>query len=428
MHQEDGRRKRICRDINSGAIVSDCQDLLASILLHLPARTLVRLKLVSKQFHSVISDRLFGIDHFRFHHRDDRNFVAPTGLYFYSSFSNCPEIYSVSISNPEKSIPSLSSLEFVAFLLDRQFKIVQSCNGLLLCSFHNENSYDSSSPSGRLYCVCNPTTQDFTMLPELPTVESSSKAKNSKSRKEEELCDPVLTLAFNPFQTHIYKVFGVRVVKQLARKCTCELLVYSSDEGGRVWRKVGCQFSIPVVLKKIHHGVFHDGGKITWICERGFIHFDVQTEKVMEVTKRPTRQSTWKKIRFFGESIDGRLQLIKLRHYSGVNVNELRPGTSKWKFRFRIHPQSSILDRHLDVVQESYLDSWKQGFCSDMYQILAVLDGGKELILAIPGMVLRYCRVSKNSWVLRELPQQFQEDISFGCVTSFHFVETLSPV
>ncbi|GAA0142924.1 hypothetical protein LIER_03718 [Lithospermum erythrorhizon] len=407
-----------CRCNSLQTILSNCQDLLTKILLPFSAKTLITLKLVSKQFNYVISDQDFGIQHVRFHHKNRRD-LTPTGIFFYSSFSNCSEIYSVSLTRPQRSIPSLSTLEFVGFLLDRQFKIVQACNGLLLCSFDDLSSSSSSSSGSyisRLYCVCNPTTYGFTMLPDLAPVKSSSLIK-----KEGGLSQYVLALAFNPLKTHVYKVFGVRVVKKVAKKCTCELIVYSSDEGGRVWRKVGRQFEIPEKLKTICHGLFHDGGKITWICERGFIHFDVHAEKVLEVTRKPRGSSSWKKTRFFGESIDdGRLQVVRLKHRVGVDLFQLRPETLDWE-RLRIHAIRPIIGRHQNFASSDYRNCQKR----DKYQILGV---GRELVIAIPGKVFCYCPVKRESRVLRQMPEQFREDFSFDCVSSFQFVETLSPV
>ncbi|KAH7665392.1 F-box associated interaction domain-containing protein [Dioscorea alata] len=124
-------------------------DILINILIRLPPKSLCKFMVISKAWHSLISDAYF------------RALLPPTmtGL-FYNFRCLDPNSGYYKISNKYLSIPSWNhgfvdtTLSFLPY--PGKFEILDSCNGLLYCQLED-------SPSSDIF-VCNPVARSWTLL------------------------------------------------------------------------------------------------------------------------------------------------------------------------------------------------------------------------------------------------------------------------
>ncbi|XP_071738784.1 F-box protein At5g07610-like [Rutidosis leptorrhynchoides] len=115
-------------------------DVLTKILVGLPAKSILRFKSVSKQWLSLLT-------HPRFTFTFDK-LSRSSGLYYH-------ELH-VSFDVTSPTTPPFRSLDSCS---DTDIRIVQSCNGLLLCR------YDKYHECNGYYYVFNPTTKKFASIP-----------------------------------------------------------------------------------------------------------------------------------------------------------------------------------------------------------------------------------------------------------------------
>ncbi|KAM0036196.1 putative F-box domain-containing protein [Helianthus debilis subsp. tardiflorus] len=128
----------------SGALVGSSDDLLTKILLRLPVTSILRFKSVSKHWRLFLSQR-----HFTRRYDIDNHSKSP-GLF------GCNTYVPYDVDNA--STPPFSSL---GSYFDRpRVRIVQSCNGLLLCSTH----WPKGSKAAPRYYVFNPTTKQLALI------------------------------------------------------------------------------------------------------------------------------------------------------------------------------------------------------------------------------------------------------------------------
>ncbi|XVE62455.1 hypothetical protein DITRI_Ditri06bG0119400 [Diplodiscus trichospermus] len=162
------------------AITSN-QDLLIEILLRVPAKPLLKFKSVSKQWLSLISSSKFCLSHAH-RHRDNASLTAAAILFHSGTSQNPPGgFYIIPFKNQCTKAPLFDNLN------DPDVKIMQSCNGLLLCRFCDKSL-------SLKYFICNPTTKKVRMV-SFPQVEGFVYAVN---------------LAFNPLKSADYKIISIR--------------------------------------------------------------------------------------------------------------------------------------------------------------------------------------------------------------------------
>ncbi|KAJ9542594.1 hypothetical protein OSB04_029100 [Centaurea solstitialis] len=177
----------------SGALVGSNDDLLTQILGRLPVTSILRFKLVSKHWNSLLSHRRFTL---LYHPTLSlspglfiRNFYIPYGF-----------------NHENRTPPPLRSLSFHP---DRRgIKILQSCNGLLLCCS------DRGKERDRKYYIFNPTTNHFATVPSVPgCMDFGTK-----------ICS--MGLAFHRIDCPQYKIICILRIKRLF-----QIQIYSSDIG-----------------------------------------------------------------------------------------------------------------------------------------------------------------------------------------------------
>ncbi|KAI8019946.1 F-box protein [Camellia lanceoleosa] len=360
-------------------------DLLTEILLHVPTKSLLRFKCVSKHWLSLISDPQFSCNHAR---RMKISLIS--GLYFHYKPWNFKELISVSLHS-HSSLPTLAFLNGVG---ERSTpRIVDSCNGLLLCS----------KVYGRHFIVCNPTTQKYTTLAE----------PNSKSLS---LHGFGAYLAFDPLKSPHYKVVLVNCSSLFAgiRGSSYGINIYSSESAS--WKHIPVSTSPGDSLTR---RVFWNGA-IHWMSD-GNIHFrfDVDAETLTGTPMPPyPKILSGGKYMYFGE-YQGHLFLIQTHQCSpmGFRILEMDRDSCCWNVKYRV----SL--RHLKA-------AFPENF-HPPFSVLSVVKGANEkdfeMILAIHGKYISYNLDCKTWKVLRDLqPGDFHE--STGYNNAFQFIESLSPV
>uniref|UniRef100_A0A5B7BNX6 F-box domain-containing protein n=1 Tax=Davidia involucrata TaxID=16924 RepID=A0A5B7BNX6_DAVIN len=251
-------------------------DVLTEILFRLPAKSLGRFKSVSKHWLSLITD-----PHFR--HRRNLNPPSVSGLFLHRCTLLPYRCHSCNLNDPEFCFIPLDDKNPIAapFTLDDieyNVYILQSCNGLLLCCSH---------PPPENHYILNPTTKQFTKLPQL---DASSTCHFS--------------LAFDPSKSPHYKVICFQQSKDSVRQF--QIHIYSSETG--TWRASGHPFmGCPSLL--YYRGVFWNDA-IHWIGSGGTsLYFNLDRESLQTMPMPRLYLEYKRKEVYFGES-RGHLHLI----------------------------------------------------------------------------------------------------------------------
>ncbi|KAK6117858.1 hypothetical protein DH2020_048400 [Rehmannia glutinosa] len=280
----------------SAHVVASIDDLLINIILRLPIKSLLPSELVCKHWNSLISNPGFLESN------------SAVGLFF--QFCDGPWHAYIPFSVDEsRGPPFVDGLDFIENPSD--MKILQSCNGLLLCC--NDWAFNCRVK----YYVCNPTTKQYSTLPVVP----------KKQRG--------LSLLFDPSRSPYYKIVCVRELRSCRNEHRFQIEVYSS-ETGNTWRILGEPFAARVKFKR---GVYWNGA-IHWISssvtgESIYFNPDNQTVKVMPTPPIldgdvSTRNS------YFGESC-GHLHYIDVyKMTTEFNVYEMRRDYSEWFVKYQV--------------------------------------------------------------------------------------------
>ncbi|GLT80290.1 hypothetical protein SLA2020_517380 [Shorea laevis] len=303
--------KILCSDPPSSAdTIAGNKDLLTEILLRLPPKPLVRFRSVSKDWCSLISSP-------RFCHRHARLSPAPkiSGIFFRKSAA---DFHYLSLNSDNLSP---NPFKFLDFAQDPAgIRILQSCNGLLLCSSFFKIGFT------RNYYVCNPTTGRFSTIP--PIIGDVSAVVSG------------FNLAFEPSKSPYYKLICVR---SAAGSVGChQIEIYSSETGD--WKLCGSPFVAPFDMV-FNNGVFCNGS-IHWISPTGSpMYFDVSNERIGMLPTVPiVEQQSTRRFRYFGES-GGHLHLIEIYgpRTTQFRVLEMEKDYSKWVVREEKEEDSSLL-------------------------------------------------------------------------------------
>ncbi|PIN09709.1 hypothetical protein CDL12_17703 [Handroanthus impetiginosus] len=257
----------------SAEIVVSIDDLLIQILLRLPVKSLLRCKLVSKHWRSLITSPLFC----SLHHPDPH----PVGLIYPGCKSSEFEYINLDVKNPIN--PPFRKLRFPGESFP--FWIQQSCNGLLLCCSSGTHDYMCKRYPVRRCYVYNPTTNCFFKLPRPGVVNDVPRIVLA------------VNLAFDHAKFPHYKVVCVR-----GSEFGCDLLqieIYSAESD--VWRVSGKPFSDKA---SFDFGVYWNGS-IHWInyLHNELLYFDVDEESFGNMSF-PARLRGRMNVGYFGESRD----------------------------------------------------------------------------------------------------------------------------
>ncbi|KAJ0601377.1 putative F-box domain-containing protein [Helianthus annuus] len=246
----------------SGAIVGSNDDLLTEILRRLPFTSVFRFKSVSKHWHSLLSHRSFTLLY-------DNVPVSP-GLFLHDLY------IPFDLKNP--SSPPFRTRDFYP---NRDFGIMQSCNGLLLCC------------SRRKYYVVNPTTKKFVII---PSVIGGSEARRTIG------FEGYMGLAYHRADLH-YKVVCLRDVSRYRR--LFQIQIYSSNTGK--WRisKQSIHTSDYPGDSTLFCFVVYWNGAMHWIpgsFDLVYFKLDEEKLKMMSLPERDLSSPRDEAPLYFGES------------------------------------------------------------------------------------------------------------------------------
>ncbi|XP_024029693.1 F-box protein At5g07610-like [Morus notabilis] len=379
-------------------MIADNDDLLNEILLHLPIKSLIKFKSVSKHWLSLISDPNFS-------RRRNPSFPTSASAIFFRIYSESgrarPEYNFIDLShNSNPSRPPFRSLTFV----DNKpgIGICHSCNGLLLCC--------ASSPNRerREYYVYNPTTKQYTILPPLIFPRGNSRAVIKG-----------LTLAFDPSKSPHYKVVCVR--NSDAQRGQFQVEIYSSETGP--WRLCSNLGSFPAQFStQFNDGVFWNGA-VHWFCPSGTsLYFKVDEERLGEIPMLPVPDDfdpLNRMLAYFGESRD-HLHFVDHIHESGevrLNVYEMERDYSGWFVKYRVD-LSRVSTAFPELIPSSLFDQLTSQMQYHLFSVLCVV------------RVLRYNFESTTLYNLRDtVPAGMETILHMSLVGYVHqYIESLACV
>ncbi|CAH1445677.1 unnamed protein product [Lactuca virosa] len=348
----------------SGALIGSNDDLLIEILLRLPVTSVLRFKSVSKHWRSLLSHRRF------------------TLLYKNASFS--PGFFArnlyIPFDNEIINTPPFHNLDF--YPDPRGIRIVQSCNGLLLC-----RTYDGDERMHKYY-IFNPTSKQFAVL---PSVLGGMAVRKTII---------FMALAFHQTDCVHYKVvcFYLPNLDDVFK-----IQIYSSYTGK--WKISDESFSLPHPYFVPFHYIVYWNQAIHWVpFGDNRSYFKVDTEEFKSLPLPVSVASSegyedWDMTLYFGES-RGHLHLVERADRSEshlhLNVYEMLNDHSGWFLKYRVE-----LDELLDAYPEM-----REGFpymSSPIYyefEVFDVVRGEEEdetfMVIRVPGKVIRYNIVEKS--------------------------------
>ncbi|MBA0602622.1 hypothetical protein Gorai_002796 [Gossypium raimondii] len=294
--------------INSAAEkIAYNQDLLTQILLRLPTKSLIKFKSVSKLWQFIISDPDFCLSHTRHHHRN--GFLSPTALLLKGDRFSPPSEFSI------VPLKHYSKVPFFHYIPDSHVKILQSCNGLLLCESYRQS-----------YLICNPTTKKFRRI-----YCPSNSAYNFISK-----C--FVSFAFDPLTSPDYRI--ICIWESYREPCKFNLDLYSSKTGS--WDLCIVSFEVDEDEQEIelNNGVFCNG-RIHW-CGYGeeSLYFDVEKECLETMPMAlPSRMDAPETCRYFSESRG--VLYVAVTYCMSVclefDVFEMARDYSEWNWKKRVN-------------------------------------------------------------------------------------------
>ncbi|TXG70583.1 hypothetical protein EZV62_005518 [Acer yangbiense] len=385
--------------------VANIDDLLTDILLHLPIKSLLKFKSVSKHWLSLITNPNFSL----------RRTLVPepiSGLFVHGI--NTSDFDYINLTTTKPCRPPFKSLTF----LDSKASILQSCNGLLLCTSCRPGRRNERN---RNYCVYNPTTKQYTVLPPLPVSNGVFRAIHG------------VNLAYDPSKSPDYKVICVRNCDSL-QEGHYQIEIYSSKTGP--WRKSGGTF-IAAAGINFSLGVFWNCA-IHWISYWGnnnSLYFDADEEKLHELSMPAVPDGYGERmVRYFGESRN-HLHLIEIYGPCTAlfNVYEMERDYSGWFVKYRVD-LLSVAAAFPEMIR-SNLDPWNLHYYG--FWILSIIREDKDensyLVVHLTKKAIRYNFNDKSFLKLHDFAPvgsqlESESTLEFEFFDAFHYIESLGYV
>ncbi|XP_050373072.1 F-box protein At5g07610-like [Argentina anserina] len=420
---------------SSATDIASNEDLLSQILVRLPPKSLICFKCVSKQWLSLISNPQFIATHIRC-----RGIASPSGLLLNNDYLHTPEFHYVPLSHSNPS--ELTPPPYLSYLGAPRIKILQSCNGLLLCS----SAYQKNDPNYELkYFDDLSQTEDDVLLPDIwhviPTISNAcSQTRIHYSGFRFYVCNPTTkqfkTLSFPFFQYHILALnIAFDPLHSPYFKILCILkkdldshVIHLYDSETKTWNSSPISFNAP---RNIHfrEPVFCRRAIHWYSSQQTSLYFDVDKECLNPM---PMPQSSlYGTVNYFGES-GGHLHLIlSTTSFLEFDVFELEKDYSAWSVKYRLN---------IEGIRVSLSGTCGFSSIGSNASVLRITCGEKEeeseavvFIFGIEGSMVASCNLSNGTHrrptVLvpsREAVLDFK--ILHSHTDSFPFIETLSPL
>ncbi|XP_076913236.1 F-box protein At5g07610-like [Bidens hawaiensis] len=284
-----------------GTLIGSNEDLLTENFLRLPAVSIVRFKFVSKHWRLLLSDR-------RFINRYDKVSKSP-GLFARNVY------VPFDVENPRP--PPFSNL-YSYFKSHGTVRIVQSCNGLLLCSTDRGPKGHKGALS---YYVFNPTTKQLAIIPSI-----SGGYKVLKT-----IC--FMALAFHQTDCALYKVVCIRSLEPHGNMF--QIQIYSSST--KKWKISVESFYAREPL--FRHGVYWNGA-VHWApLYRNHLYFKLDDEQLQTLPLPQGSISSELVTMYFGGS-RGHLHLLvyKIHEENALHLNvlEMLRDHSGWFINYQV--------------------------------------------------------------------------------------------
>ncbi|KAK9265435.1 hypothetical protein L1049_012379 [Liquidambar formosana] len=354
------------------------EDLLREILLRLPIESLLR---------------------FSYARRHNPN-NEPSGLLLNH---DCTDFQFVPFNNDGDGDHSKVSLSHP---IGRRVKILQSCNGLLLCS---STSFTSSTAKNRgfQYNICNPTTKQFTTL-RFPTPEFKTSLI-------------AVNLAFDLLKSPHYKLICIWDVN--SDSPTYQIDVYSSETCSLKPPASGenpLTFTAPPGI--VFRRPIYCNGAIHWLSEgKTSLYFDAHTERLKTMPMPPFHEGFDfdYNVRYFGES-RGHLHLIVTDEpfIMEFDILELKTDYSGWFIRYHVI---------LDAVTRTFPEmTWVFNRIFEGPSVLCVNLAAKEeesiLVLFVSGIAISFNLNNKTSEEICFLLPCYKIALDYEWVDAFQYI------
>ncbi|KAL5570193.1 hypothetical protein UlMin_026768 [Ulmus minor] len=386
-------------------------DLLTLILIHLPIRSLLKFKAVSKHWLSLISDP-------NFRRRASSKPKPISGLFLFRTFTPFYDFVSLGHENP--SLAPSRPLTFVQH--PSGIKILQSCNGLLLCCTYETDqpfsgSYETHDPGTRFY-IYNPTTNQFNKLPRL--------------RGDSKRFVLSMNIAFDPSISPHYKVVCFQCHNF---SWQCQIKIYSSETRGP-WKLSGNPFSVQEIGRLIPDSGVFCNSTIHWISHsETSLCFDVNKEQRSELPM-PLVPGGWddSRVRYFGES-HGHLHIANLYEPEKTQIDfyELEKDYNGWFLKYRVDfggvvaAFPEMIRRNLDPSDMDYYG------LSILCFVREEVDDDSFLVLHVPGKAIHF-RIKDEvfsklcDFGADQIGVEVESVMNFGWFDAFQYIETFTSV
>ncbi|KAK1362968.1 F-box domain containing protein [Heracleum sosnowskyi] len=403
-------------EFSSQEIVLEEENLLSLILLRVPYMQLVSLKFVSKRWHYVITT-----PHFTHLLRNSIPHLRATGLFIQRPvyLRSSDEVYFVSLDDPNTRSP-FRTLSFAHDPFDpEKIRILQSCNGLLLCSTALYRPKEL-----RNYYVYNPSTNHVETLPEHPP------GSGHWVR--------YVGLIFDPSKSIHYKVIAFDTTSSYPLPYVGNFYIYSSET--RTWKASVESFSPPPGAN-FNGGVYWNGC-IHWVNEMNSeieaestvsdcLCFNVDDERLETFPRPPCGvRSASRRSLYFGES-EGHLHFIEACPYAtSLSVYEMKSDYSGWflKYQIDLDPISKVFP---EMTEHKAIFHDKNDYAVAVLSLIRRENFREDpfLVLEVPGKVIRYNLVSRSIKMIWDFSVDFSlekiDDWSFGNFQVWQYVETV---
>ncbi|XP_076941737.1 F-box protein At5g07610-like [Bidens hawaiensis] len=372
----------------SGALIGSNDDLLIKILHRLPVTSILRFKSVSKHWLWLLSHKRFTLLH--------DNISKSPGLFVRNMY--------IPFDVENRDPPPFHSLDFCFDPCG--IRILQSCNGLLLCCS------DRGNQRTRRYYVFNPTTKQFALIPSVPG------GRNVRRTIR------FMGLAYHQTNCVHYKVVCIRNAEVNGE--LFQIQIYSSDTGK--WKICSESFS-DNYYTYFSYGVFWNGAMHWAPASRSHLYFKIEDEKLQMLPLPVQVESSGGYYNgaipmYFGES-RGHLHLVdkvSRENRLHLNVYEMFNDHSGWFVKFQV--QLDELPSAFPEIMHSYLPPTSPYYYQ--FDVFDVVRGEKEedtfMVVRIPGKLIRYNVHDKSFKQIFNLISYFSE----GYTNVHRYTETIT--